>query len=235
LRPPVELGTLPFGAVGAAAAGLVVGFLASAILGGVVLAATGGPVESAPVTVASLVGLWIGLLGACVVASRRFGTGRLRADLGIRLSWMDGPRGVGANLGGRVAATVVSIPLVAAGLTSSNTKIISSQKGSTVGFVIVAVAAVVGAPIVEEMFFRGLLLRSLASRLPFGAAVMIQAVVFGLAHANPSDGWRTLSLVAITATFGVTQGLFSRRWSLAALMVSHGLFNLLPVLIIAAR
>jgi membrane protease YdiL (CAAX protease family) len=85
------------------------------------------------------------------------------------------------------------------------------------------------------MFFRGLLLRSLASRLPFGVAVVVQAIVFGLAHANPANGWATLSVVAVTATFGVTQGWFSRQWSLPALMVSHALFNLLPVLIIAGQ
>jgi uncharacterized protein len=233
--PPVAAGLFPIAAVGIAACGFVIGFFLSGVLGGVVWAMTGRSLRSAPVTVAGLIGLWAGLVGACVVASRRHGTGRLGADLGLRVGWADGPRGVGANLAGRLATTLVSIPLIAAGLTSSNTKIISSQKGSTVGFAVVAVAAVVGAPIVEEMFFRGLLLRSLASRLPFGAAVAIQAVVFGLAHANPSDGWRTLSLVAVTATFGVTQGLFARRWALPALMVSHALFNLLPVLIIAGK
>jgi membrane protease YdiL (CAAX protease family) len=129
----------------------------------------------------------------------------------------------------------VAIPLVRAGLTSSNTKIISAHKGSAASLVVIGLAVVVGAPVVEEMFFRGLLLRSLAARLPYGWAVLIQAIVFGCAHADPTAGWKTLSLVAITATFGVSQGIFARRWSLGPLIVSHALFNLLPVLLIAFK
>ncbi len=42
-----------------------------------------------------------------------------------------------------------------------------------------------------------------------------------------------VAVVLGTASFGTVQGYFASRWRLGALMVSHGLYNLLPVLIIA--
>ncbi len=45
--------------------------------------------------------------------------------------------------------------------------------------------AVVGAPLVEELFFRGLLLRSIEKRLGWVWAIVGSSVFFGLAH--PQD------------------------------------------------
>jgi membrane protease YdiL (CAAX protease family) len=234
-RPLRPDGTLPFSAVGIAAAGLFAGLVLSVLFGVVAILVTGGVSDSTVVTVCGLIGLWTGLVGSCVLASRQLGTRSLRRDLGVGWVWMDTLRGVWASFVGRMATIVVAIPLVSAGFTSSNTKIISDHQRSPAALVAIGLAVVVGAPIVEELFFRGLLLRSLASRLPYGWAVLAQAIVFGFAHADPTAGWKTIALVTITATFGVTQGLFARRWSLGPLMVSHALFNLLPVLLIAFK
>lgn len=227
--------TLPFAAVGLAVGGLVAGFIGASVAASVLVFGLGLGSSSPAVTVANLLALWTGLLGATVIASRQYGSGHLGPDLGLSWKWMDALRGVGANITARVATSLVAIPLVAAGAAASNTSIIQNQKTSTLGLIVVGASAVVGAPIVEEMFFRGLLLRSLASKLGWGWAIAVQGVVFGLAHANPALGWRTFTVVAVTATFGMSQGFFARRWSLGPLMVSHALFNLLPVLIIALR
>ncbi len=50
--------------------------------------------------------------------------------------------------------------------------------------------AVVFAPLVEELFFRGLLLRSLQRRVGTGRAVALSSVLFGLAHPQPLPGGR---------------------------------------------
>jgi len=227
--------SLPFGATGLAALGLFGGFIAATIVSVTLVFGFGVRSTSPAVTVANLLALWTGLLGAGVAASRRYGTGNLGADLGLHWEWIDAARGVAANVTARLVTTAVAVPLVAAGAAASNTTIIQNQKASTIGLIIVGVSAVIGAPIVEELFFRGLLLRSLASRLEWRRAVAVQGLVFGLAHSNPALGWRTLTIVIITATFGICQGAFARRWSLGPLMVSHGLFNLVPFLIVSLR
>lgn len=233
--PRTEPGGLRTAALGLAVAGLIGGFVSASLIGAAVLVVTGADATAPAVELASLFGLWVWLVGACVIASRRYGTGSLRTDLGLAWRWLDPLRGLGANLVARVVTTLVAIPIVAAGATSSNTTVVEAQKGSVVALVLIGAAAVIGAPIVEELFFRGLVLRSLTPRLGFGWAVVVQGLVFGLAHSNPAAGWRTLSLVAITAAFGMCQGWFARRWTLGPLMVSHALFNLLPVLVIALR
>jgi membrane protease YdiL (CAAX protease family) len=58
---------------------------------------------------------------------------------------------------------------------------ITSQRGNTVGVAVVTVIAAVGAPVFEELFFRGFLKLALASRLGVGA-VWVQALFFGLAY-----------------------------------------------------
>ena len=52
------------------------------------------------VTAADLIGLWVGLAGAAVYASRRRGTGSLGRDFGWRFgAWWDVPLGAAAGLG----------------------------------------------------------------------------------------------------------------------------------------
>ncbi len=53
---------------------------------------------------------------------------------------------------------------------------------STVVIVLVGLAAVVTAPVVEEIFFRGFLYRSLRNRMGIVPACVIVGVIFGLGH-----------------------------------------------------
>jgi len=52
----------------------------------------------------------------------------------------------------------------------------------SVSIAILLLFIAVGAPVVEELFFRGLLLRSLLQRTRPFVAIPISAVIFGLAH-----------------------------------------------------
>ena len=92
------------------------------------------------------------------------------------------------------------------------------------------VFAVVGAPLIEELFFRGLLLRAFASRVPVVLAVVAQGLLFCLAHLTPTLGLANISVLAGTAAFGMLAGataVWLRR--LGANVVGHALFNLVAV------
>jgi hypothetical protein len=95
---------------------------------------------------------------------------------------------------------------------------------------VIALFTVLGAPFFEELFFRGLLLRSLARLFgPIGGfvgpalAIVVTGVLFGLAHAE------SLQLLGL-AVFGIILSIVSYRTGrLGMNMVAHATFNLLAV------
>ena len=199
--------TLPVRALWYAAGGIVGGFVLASTVA-VVCIGLGLSLYSPVTVILDLCALWLFLSWAAIRASRRYGTGSLGHDYRFGFQPFDAARGAWASIIGRLAVTVVTgLILAAAGHSvSGNTQVLKQQQGHPWHVLLVGAGAVIGAPIFEELFFRGLVLRSLASRLPYGRAVLIQGVLFGLAHAQGGqDGWSTFAIVAGTATFGVVQ------------------------------
>jgi membrane protease YdiL (CAAX protease family) len=92
-----------------------------------------------------------------------------------------------------------------------------------------AVVVIVGAPVVEELFFRGLVLRSLQRRFGDGWAVAGSAVAFGLAHFEP------LQLPALVV-LGVVLGVLALRTGrLGPGMFAHGAFNAITIIALALQ
>ncbi|HYA44305.1 MAG TPA: CPBP family intramembrane glutamic endopeptidase, partial [Acidimicrobiales bacterium] len=116
-------------------------------------------------------------------------------------------------------------------LEGSNNQILVQQKGNRSGFVLVALIVAFGAPLFEEVFFRGFLRTALRARFGTHGAVWLQGVLFGLAHYGESSS--TLGNVSVLVAlfgFGVVLGYcanLTRR--LGAGMVAHSLFNLVAV------
>jgi membrane protease YdiL (CAAX protease family) len=107
-----------------------------------------------------LLPIWIGLLGTALWASRTRGTGRLSVDLGFRFRWVDLAIGLGVGLGLRVVAYLFAV--VAASLTGDRPAGNVPQPG-TAGLayaIVLALCLTVGAPLIEELFFRGLAVRA---------------------------------------------------------------------------
>lgn len=100
-------------------------------------------------------------------------------------------------------------------------------------FLAVALIAVVVAPIVEELYFRGLLLRSFQSRLSPATAVVAQALIFGLIHFRIGLGRGNITLVLALATVGAVFGV-AASWArrLGPAIVGHACFNLVAVLVV---
>jgi membrane protease YdiL (CAAX protease family) len=178
------------------------------------------------------IGLWAALGGTCVLVSRSYGTGRLSVDFGLRFERRDLPIGLAASLLLVLVAAVIGGLFSHTSLHGSNTQILTGQKGNTVGVIVVALIAAVGAPLFEELFFRGFLRVSLASRLGTGA-VWVQAMLFGLAHYEFGLGWQNVSVIVAIGGVGVVLGFLAQRTGrLAAGMIAHGMFNLLVTLTI---
>ena len=160
-------------------------------------------------------------------ASRRWGSGSLRADSGFFIRPADLGWGLVTWLAClAVQALVVFVVLAADIPLISNTEGIDDLAVDR-GYVIsTLVLAVVVAPIVEEMLFRGLVLRGLLSVMGVGLAVAVQAVLFGVAHFDPVRGVGNIGLIMVLSGVGVVLGAaeyLMRR--IGPTMVAHAIIN----------
>lgn len=243
-RPPLTVGDAATWLF-LAAVGFVAGQLAALVLVAVVAAALGQGAdvgrltsETVPpgwVVATELVGLWVGFVGAVVLASRLRGTGRIAADMGLAVRPWD--LVVGPVVG--VASQLVLVPLLylplqplvphldrrLSGPANHLTGGFPGADLAVIGFLTVAVV-----PIVEELLFRGVVLRALV-RLFGGAgprtgpvlAVLGTGLLFGLAHAE------SLELLGLAA-FGVVLSILAYRTDrLGPGILAHGAFNLVAI------
>lgn len=188
------------------------GLVISAFTATIAESATGyTPSSGAPlpvaVSVADLLGLWAGLVGAVLFYSRRWGSGDLATDYGLRLgAWWDLPFGAAVGLVCQYALVPLLYlpferiyPHLAHQLNEPTTR--DTGAAHSVGAVAVLVLFLaVGAPVVEELFFRGLLLRSLARALPVPVAIGVSGILFGLAHFEPLQ---FAGLAVVGVVFGI--------------------------------
>ena len=160
--------------------------------------------------------------------SRRWGSGRLSDDLGLRATWADVPLGFGGAIGLTVIVIVMGIVVRALGLPAGS-NLTGLEKSGRNGalFLVLGVVAGVIAPVVEELLFRGVMLRGLRSKLAWPASVAAQAAVFGSAHFLVGLGWGNVGLIVVLGSVGVGLGLLARATGrLAAGMIAHSLFNI---------
>lgn len=218
--PPTLPAVAAVGAVGVLGASLLASkYLLDALVG------FGWPVA---VYVAVLAAVGYGpSLWWCLFAGRRWGSGDLGSDIGLAprvadLGW--GPViwlcAVAAQIA--VAALVVAfgIPIV------GNTDGIDEIRADRTYVITLVITAVIAAPVVEEMVFRGVVMRGLRSRLPTVAVVVLQGVLFGIAHVDPVRGSGNIGLVMVLSgvgiAFGAAAALLGR---IGPTIVAHAIFN----------
>ena len=212
-----------------AACGFVAGIVVASVLGAIALAIT-NDTDGPALLAASFVGLWVPLVGAALLASFSFGSQSVRRDLGFGFERSDLGWGVLVGFAGLVAASAAQWILSAfPDFVGTNTSFIEDQAATTLGAVVVVLSTIVGAPIVEELFFRGLLQRAMA-RLGV-VAVVLQAIVFGLIHVTPSEGLGNVGIVVGVGVFGLVLGLAARHFRrLGPTIIGHAVFNAAAVI-----
>jgi membrane protease YdiL (CAAX protease family) len=224
--------------------GLAVGgFLAGQILATIFLA-IGAAVAHRKLTVVAslaepptwaillqLLGIWCGFAVAPWAASALAGTKRFFLDLGVRFRLVD-VAGILVGLGGQLVVIALYAPFLtkSSHFDAPTKKLTGASHG--VGFFFVALGTIFVAPVLEELFFRGLLFKSLARLFtPSGGgrgaaraagitgAVILDGVLFGLAHGE----WLQLPGLAL---FGMALAFISYRTGrLGMNMVAHASFN----------
>jgi len=180
----------------------------------------------APLAVTAIVGTlfpWVALAGWPLFVTRWKGNGP-RIDLGFRLTWSDVGWGVLAGFVGLLFAGIVALITQAiAGDFSSAAGDVALElrdDGPFWTLLLFAVMIMVGAPIVEEIAFRGLLFNALRKKgVGTVLTIVISAVAFSAFHFEPI---RFFLLLPIGLVYGWV------RWktgSLGAAMVAHGVNN----------
>jgi len=92
-------------------------------------------------------------------------------------------------------------------------------------FVALTAAIAVGPAIGEELLFRGIILRSLAARLPGGLAVLLSAILFGAIHFDALQGLGAMLIGLYLGFLALATG------SLWPAIAAHAINNLLCALL----
>ncbi len=210
------------------------------------------------VVVAGFLPIWLGLGGACWMASRGRGTGRLSADLGLRFRWVDLAIGLGLGIGLRIGSAIIAL-VVQTFFGRSGGGNLDQITGGGLSTMAVVVNVIIGgsliAPVIEELFFRGLLLRSVSASLTRRgqrrggvateadvgrrrrATYAASAVLFALLHLSEiSDPIGALTLMATLLMVGWVHAMIT--WNtgrLGSAIVSHVVFNASAALLLLAR
>ncbi|HEY7399906.1 MAG TPA: CPBP family intramembrane glutamic endopeptidase [Actinomycetota bacterium] len=101
------------------------------------------------------------------------------------------------------------------------------------GAVAFVVAAVVIAPVTEELLFRGLLFRAIRDRYGFVLGAIGSAVFFGLLHTGAGAVADVVLLQVSIGLFGLgLAAVYEWRGTLVANVAAHAVFNLVTVLVV---
>ena len=164
-----------------------------------------------------------------------------RARIGI----VFGRRGLRDGTFGGVAGLIL-YPVVAIGIGIPLTLLFRALSGqdtttpdqlpsdlSTTAAAASVVLAVLVAPVVEELFFRGLVFRSVRDRSGFWAGALVSGLLFGAAHYVPAAWQDTVLLQSIMVFTGIGLAwIYERRGNLVANVAAHMAFNAIGIVLI---
>jgi membrane protease YdiL (CAAX protease family) len=218
----------------------IVGFgcgVGLSVAGLAALAGAGGDASRATELLVGSLGLWLGLTAACVYVSRRRGTGSLRRDFNVSFRWHDLGFGLAGSVVARILAiaAVIAIPLPIPTRRIGESERVVFEGASETGLELAVVVLVVciGAPLFEELFFRGLVQGRLETRLGAASGIAVTSLLFGAAHLIAWQGPWTLVYAWAVAASGVVLGLMRHvSGRLGAPMAAHAFFNTQAVVIV---
>lgn len=209
--------------------GIVGEVIAALVSGGFDERADGSIRVTAPLLLGAVLGQYGAWTGWIYFVSRRKGHGSLRADFGFVVYFLRDWPMIPLGLGLEIVAAVVLLPVTR--LVKDTPQNVVQELDSAHGgkLIVLVLTALVLAPVVEELFFRGLLLRSLQRRVSAPIAVAISALAFGLAHVV--FDWGSGAVLPALVALGMVSGILAvRTGNLSRSILLHIGFNLLAVL-----
>lgn len=225
------LGELGWGLLVYLAASIVVGLIVAGVIAATDPDTNLDEIEFGPVAISVFVlANAMAFLGVPWWASRRKGLASLAADFGLRAKAVDPAIGFGLGIAGLIAAGLVGTAideLLGADEATSNIPV--DDLSGAGNFVVFLLAVGVVTPIIEEVFFRGLVYRSFLKRgAGTWSAITFTTLIFVAPHLTAVTEWPgVLSLFASIAVLGATFNLACHLTGnrLAAPIVAHMVIN----------
>jgi membrane protease YdiL (CAAX protease family) len=171
------------------------------------------------------------MLLALRFVSRRKGRGSLAKDFGLDVrqsDWWYVPIGFGLQL----LLALALLPIAEIDDRRQNVVEVL-QDSSGLARALLLVTAVIGAPIAEELLFRGLLLRALLRRMGPTEAVAVSALVFGIVH--PLLDFNAIASLPAFVGLALVAGVVTvRTGRVGPAILLHVGFNLVTGLVVLA-
>jgi membrane protease YdiL (CAAX protease family) len=173
--------------------------------------------------------VWVPLLAACAFATYARGTRSLKRDLGLAITLTDVLFGLSLGLLARGLVSILEI------VTTGRMGLGSVTLGEVVynGWWVFGalIAPIIIAPFVEELFFRGLVLRSVQGlvlgRFAPAIAIFVSAMLFAALHLTqgPSPS-QAIVLGFSTLILGIAAGILAiMTGRIGASIMAHATFN----------
>jgi len=177
--------------------------------------------------------MWIGWITVVVWAARTKGHGVV-ADFGFRARWTDLPLGLALGLVVQLAVLpAVYWPILRLTGQSNDdlarpAQALADKAQGAFGWVVLTLVVVIGAPIVEELFYRGLFLQALRKRgLSDAVACVVCGAVFAAMHLQP------LQFIGLFVLGTLLSFLTVRTDRLGPAIATHMTFNAVTVAVLA--
>jgi membrane protease YdiL (CAAX protease family) len=175
------------------------------------------------------IGLWAGLLGVPWAVSRLKGNGLVR-DFGLRFEARDAVVGPLIGLGTQfILIPLLYLPIftlfdVTSDELEEPARGLTDRATDPVGVILLVLIVGIAAPIIEEIFYRGLVYRAIEKRFGLWPGIVGSAFMFGASH------FQLLQLPALTLLGGILAYVTHRTGRLGPAILAHTAFNMVTVI-----
>jgi membrane protease YdiL (CAAX protease family) len=175
--------------------------------------------------------LFGGMAGSCIVASRVLGTGSIVRDFGWRFRTMDVAWGLVVLIASVVAR--VAFALVVGTDSGTSDDLRDGLLDHHDVLAVFLVAALIGAPLFEELVFRGVIQRGLTKLTGKYVAIVAQGLLFGFYHVVGAFDLVSVFYVGSLSIIGMVFGIAADRTGrLGPSMLAHFLSNALAMAVL---
>jgi hypothetical protein len=179
---------------------------------------------------AALIINYIAFIGVPYLATRAKGLRSLARDFGLSFRWIDLPIGIGgglvALLGGGILGTAIDSAL---GADEATSNVPVESVNGWLEFAVLLIGIGVLTPLAEELFFRGLFLRSGLKRgWSVAVTVLATTLIFTLPHLAAVPEWPgVVTITAVIGFFGLVLAMLTiwTKLRLGAAIIAHLLIN----------
>lgn len=176
--------------------------------------------------------IWVPLVAVLLWACFARGSHSFAVDFGLRFHWIDLAWGLGVGVVMRAVAILVEIAVYghpAGGL------VLSPGVRDGWWWYAAVIAPVLIGPIVEELYFRGLVQRAVARAAASAwIGVVVSALVFGLLHTTDATSPQSAVVIGVsTCLFGAAAGTVTvLTGRLGGAIIAHIVFNAIAVILL---